>query len=174
MITLVCGPMFSGKTTQLLVYERRSLIAKQKVVYIKHSADNRYSFDKVVINHDGSKSSESVPVVSTTKLMDCFDVVKDFDVILIEEGQFFPDLFSFCESLLNKSIVISALSGDYKRKPFQPVTEILGLCDKIVHLCATCVCCGKDAPFTKRLTSNTDQILIGGKDSYEPRCGSCF
>lgn len=166
--------MFSGKTTQLLVWERRSIIAKKKVAYIKHSADNRYTDLPQVINHDGSSSTLGVPVYSTNSLLLLSDKLSDIDVILIEEGQFFHDLFDFCTSKKQKTIVISALSGDFQQKPFTPISQILGLCDRIIHLCATCVQCGADAPFTKRLSSNIDQVLIGGKDCYEPRCGACF
>lgn len=173
MIILVCGPMFSGKTSFLLSYERKSNIAQKKICYIKHSNDTRYTTESSVINHDGQSSSTMV--FNTNSCMNVSSYIDFYDVILIDEGQFFNDLSIFCEKFgENKTIVISALSGDYKMNMFSPIIDIFSKVDKIIHTTAICTTCGEDAPFTKRLIESGEQVVIGGKESYSPKCRKCM
>ena len=174
MITLIIGPMFSGKTTQLLAYERRFIIAKKSFIIIKYKGDTRYSESKVV-NHDG-KCNLCDHVYHLTNLadMDAY-VLNQVDCVLIDEGQFFLDLEWFCKKYSkNKHIVISGLSGDYQQKPFASISNVLGLADNIQHYVSICSKCGKDAAFTARISSENEQTVIGGSDKYQPRCGECF
>jgi thymidine kinase len=173
MITLVLGPMFASKSTALLAWERRSKFAKRSVIAFKHCIDDRYSTGGTIITHDGACLENAIV---TDKLLPHVDLAQKYDVILIDEGQFFEDLADFCRAINTEKnqIVISALSGDYKRQPFAPVVPLLAMADKIQHQCATCVKCGGDAPFTARISAETDQTVVGGSDKYEPRCLACF
>jgi thymidine kinase len=173
MITLLMGPMFSGKTTLLLGYERRFRIAKHQVLLIKYGEDNRYSKTNIV-SHDGVSSSNEV--YNTMKLLEVPDeTVQSFGAILIDEGQFFEDLPEFCERYAHtKQIVISGLSGDYQRRPFSSIAAIIPMSDKVYHCKGICTQCGADAPYSKRITDESDQKVIGGVDKYQPRCRKCF
>lgn len=172
MIFLVLGPMFASKSTYLLAWERRSKFAKRSVLSFKHEIDKRYSDKDEIVTHDGATIKN---VISCSSLMDKIEEAKKFDVILIDEGQFFNDIAQFCMAIpKSTTIVISALSGDYKRQMFKPIIDLLPLADKIEHLLATCVKCGEDASFTARTTTETEQTVVGTSDKYEPRCANCF
>jgi len=173
MITLVIGPMFSGKTTELLAYERRFLYAKRKLIIVKWSKDNRYS-ETQVISHDGHKSK--VTVYSVHQLSDLDEqIIENCDAVLIDEGQFFADLGAWCQQhSKSKQIVIAGLSGDYKQQPFQPIIDVMAQADNIIHCKSICSNCGNDAPFTIRLTADTQQMLVGSADMYQPRCRACI
>ena len=178
MITLLLGPMFSGKTTQLLSFERRFQLAKRNVLIIKYLSDTRYSLENVV-SHDGVNSTTSVVnaltigelLTTSTSLLR----LQSSDAILVDEGQFFPDLRVLCETFGNdKQIVISALNGDYKQDAFQPICDVIGMADNIVHCKSICSNCGADAPHTIRTIASQEQQLIGGSESYQPRCRRCL
>jgi|LauGreDrversion4_2_1035121.scaffolds.fasta_scaffold101684_2 thymidine kinase len=171
MIILVIGPMFASKSTSLLAWERRSKYAKRSVLSFNHEIDKRYTSSNEIVTHDGASIKN---VISCSKLLNFVEEAKKYDVILIDEGQFFQDIKDFCLSLSEKTIVISALSGDYKKEMFQPVIDLLPMADQIEHLKATCVKCGEDAAFTARTTQDKEQTLVGATDKYEPRCGKCF
>ena len=103
------------------------------------------------------------------------NILQTTDCFIIDEAQFFQDLVEFSKKWvkLGKILIIAGLSGDYKQEPFTPISNIIPLCDKIIHLTSNCSLCGNDAPFTKRLVEDKDQILIGN-DVYQPRCSNCF
>ena len=173
MITVIIGCMFSSKTTTLLTYERKFHILKKKVCIIKHSFDTRYTSEEKVISHDGTSCIYGT-VYICSNLISLIDTVSEYDCILIDEGQFFYDLKEFCVKFgLTKQIVISGLLGDYKLESFKPISDILPMSDKVIHLTALCSMCGDDAPFTSRIVNNSNQMLIGTSDCYEPRCRKC-
>jgi thymidine kinase len=177
MITAIIGCMFSSKTTTLLTYERKFHILKKKICIIKHSIDKRYSkSESNIVSHDGNVSNYS-DIFTAELLTDLKDYIEtyNYDCILIDEAQFFPDLKKFCSYFrLKKQIVFAGLLSDYKLEAFQPITDVLPMCDKIIHLNALCTKCGEDAPFTSRIIKgDSSQTLIGSSESYEPRCGKC-
>ena len=178
MITLVFGPMFSGKTTYLLAFERRFHYSKQNVCLVKWSKDNRYTDEPKLITHDGqSNTNHSCTHVLSVESLSQIpqDIIDQHEAFCIDEGQFFPDLADWCKKFgTSKQIVIAALSGDYRQKCFQSISEIIGICDTITHIKSICVKCGQDAPFTSRLTGDQEQTLIGSDDIYQPRCRACF
>ncbi len=174
MIVSIIGCMFSSKTTTLLTYERRYHILGKKICIIKHSNDERYTKENKIVSHDGATSIYNSDVYSTHLLSSLIEMVKNYECILIDEGQFFPDLKNFCKTFRkDKNIVIAGLISDYKLESFEAMSEILPMSDKIIHLTALCTKCGEDAPFTSRIVNNTTQTLIGSSDMYEPRCGKC-
>jgi thymidine kinase len=172
MIITIIGCMFSSKTTTLLSYERKFNILGKKICMIKHSFDTRYTSENKIINHDGQNSLYS-DIYTSYSLNSIADKIQNYDCILIDEGQFFPDLKDFCKQAQNKTIVIAGLLSDYKKDPFQPINDILSMSDKIIHLTALCTKCGDDAPITSRIIQNHSQTLVGSSDMYEPRCGKC-
>jgi thymidine kinase len=172
MLTLIIGPMFSGKTTRLLTFERSFLLGGRSILSIKFDQDTRYSAFNIV-THDGHKNKILPILVSQLMEIDS-SLWKNKQAIIIDEGQFFPDLRIFCEQVLfcNPSIhiVIAGLSGDFQKQGFKPIQDILAFADEIIPLQSVCVKCGSPAPFSVRLTSETDQTLIGADDKYQPMC----
>lgn len=181
-IELIIGPMFSGKTTELLRRLNRHKLANKRVLIVKYSQDNRYSKTEVC-THDNIKNDKSYDIINTTDLNDVADYLqiemensRPIDVIGIDEGQFYEDINIFCDlwaNYHNKKIIISALNGDYKRQMFDNLVYLLPICEEITKLTSICRC-GNDASFTHRKINNTKQEIIGGKDIYEPLCRKCF
>lgn len=151
-IHLILGPMFSGKTTELLRLARRNELARMKVVYVKHHLDAKRHATQLQ-THDGDTTDREVLIVNY--LAKIFDQLADkrVDVICIDEGQFFQDL-SFVVKLLasdhGKHVIIAALNGTYKQQIFPSVANILPSADKVDWLTAVCFNCDKEAAFTHR------------------------
>ena len=172
-LELWVGPMFSGKTTNLIqAYKKYSYIGKN-VVVVNYLGDQRYH-ETMLSTHD----QIMIPCIQTDLLSNVIEVLINADVILINEGQFFDDLYSVVLSLIdthNKIVCISALDGDYKRQKFGKILDLIPLCDKVTKLHALCAQCknGTPAIFSHRKTTEADQILIG-TDIYEPLCRNCY
>jgi thymidine kinase len=174
LLWLILGPMFSGKSTYLLSYETRFKLAHKRVLIVKHSIDTRYSTDSVA-THNGAVSQQTA--VCCSQLSDISTQLVDAsDAVLIDEGQFFPDLHEWCRNVLKgcKHIIIAGLSGDYKQEPFQSIVQLTSMADRIVHLHSICTQCGDDAPFTIRLSHEREQTVVGAADKYQPRCRKCL
>jgi thymidine kinase len=169
-IEVVCGSMFSGKTEELIRRLRRAQFAKMKVEIFKPMIDTRYDSIKIVSHN--STSIMSTPISNSSNIL---LLASGVEVVGIDEAQFFTDLVEFCKKWTNygKIMIIAGLSGDYKQESFAPISNIMPLADKIIHLTSNCSLCGADAPFTKRLIENNDQIVVGN-DIYQPRCRNCL
>lgn len=171
-LSICFGCMFSGKTSWLLqLYKKYSYIGK-KICVINYADDKRYD-DKMLSTHD----KQMIPCIQTYSLESVRSILEKNDVILINEGQFFKDLYPVVTELVdkNKKVHIAALDGDFKRQVFGDVLKLLPLCDdyKKVHaLCANCRD-GTQAAFSFRVTSENEQISIGS-DNYKPLCRSCY
>ncbi|MHB1953538.1 MAG: thymidine kinase [Sulfobacillus sp.] len=162
-LVLIIGPMFSSKTTTLLSRYRKYSLARKRCLLVKYQRDLRYD-QKCVVTHDGL----SYEAVGCLKLADLRDTVKNFDVICIDEIQFYPDASKTCEEWANAGKVVEAcgLSGTYERLPFEQVSLLVALADEIVHLTAVCTESGAAAPFTQRTTEETELEVIGGSEKY--------
>lgn len=162
-ITLIIGPMFSDKTNKLFSYYDKYLIMGYKCVIIKYDKDNRFgSNERILITHDG----KSRPAIALNSITD-MEQFNEYDVVIIDEIQFFIlDLEQIIEFSRNKKIIISGLSGDYLRKPFDNISNLIPLASKIISMRAICLKNGKKASFTKRTINNNERILIGHKDIY--------
>jgi len=114
--------------------------------------------------------------IPCSKLFDIEERVVGFDVIGVDEGQFYPDVVEFCEKMANigKTIIVSALDGTFQRKPFNRVLELIPLAEKIDKLSAVCSICQGEAPFTARIGEETQLEIIGGSDKYIALCRRCF
>ncbi len=176
-IHLLLGPMFAGKSTELIRRSNRFKIANKKVFIIKYSDDIRHgSNNNNLSTHD--ENFIKCDYATKDKLMDdktLNNKLRDVDVICIDEGQFYYDIDVFAEYYANKNkiVIISALSGDFQRKPFDKITKLIPLAEEVNFLTAVCLC-GKDAPFTKRTTKEIENIVIGGNDKYVAQCRECY
>ncbi|KAL9642486.1 hypothetical protein ABK040_011053 [Willaertia magna] len=170
-IQLILGNMFAGKTSELLRRLRRYQIAQKECILIKYIKDDRYSKDNVS-THD-LVQEQAIP---TDNLFKISNKIQNYDVIGIDEGQFFPDLIEFCEAAANggKIVIVSALDGTFQRKPFGDVLQLIPLAESIVKLKAVCMVCGNEAAFSKRLTDEQQTEVIGGSDKYIAVCRKCY
>ena len=172
-IEVVCGPMFSGKTEELIRRLKLALIAKQTVQIFKPITDNRYSKEHIV-SHDNQKFL-CTPVKSSK---DILDKMRDHTrVIAVDEAQFFDDgVTEICHKLANngKRVIVAGLDQDYLGNPFGPMPRLMAMAESVLKLKAICMVCGGLASKSQRLTAESGQVLVGEKDKYEARCRACY
>ena len=171
-IEVITGCMFSGKTEELLRRLRRSNFAGQKIIIFKPATDDRYSSNEVV-SHDSTSMSSLVIKESRVIL----EHAQDYQVIGIDEGQFFDDqLIAISEklALLGKRVIIAGLDLDYKGIPFGPIPNLMAIAEYVTKVHAICSHCGNLATHSYRFAEESDRVLVGEKDKYEPRCRHCF
>lgn len=173
-IEVVCGPMFSGKTEELIRRVRRAQIARQKVQIFKPAIDNRYH-DSDVVSHS-SLSCEATPVGSSLEILQkLFDSTR---VVAIDEVQFFDNsILKVINKLAKRGIrvICAGLDQDYTGAPFGPIPELLAMADRVDKIQAICTVCGSPASKTYRKNADTkDQVLVGESDLYEARCRAHF
>ncbi len=172
-LELFIGPMFSGKTSKLIELYKQYKFCNIPVLVINHSIDNRYINNMVELS---SHDKITVPCLQTENLLD-IEVNFETNIILINEGQFFADLYQFTILMLeqNKTIYISGLDGDFKRQKFGEILDLIPLCDKVTKLQSLCGLCKNGCPgiFSLRLTQDEEQTLIG-IDNYIPVCRNCY
>ena len=171
-IEVICGGMFSGKTEELLRRIRRAKIANLSTIIFKPHIDTRYSKNKIVSHNNNSM--DSVIVKKTT---DILDLGKKYDVLGIDEAQFFDsELTDVCKKLAknNNRVIVAGLDNDYRGLPFGPMPNIMCESDYLDKLSAICIKCGNPASCTQRITKQIEQVVIGETDIYEARCRNCF
>ena len=164
--------MFAGKTTELLRRCRQHEISGKRVLKIKFQADLRYGTDEFVIStHDEQKTK----AIACAKLMELGNIWEQFDVVGVDEGQFFTDLVEFSEKAANKGkiVIISSLQGTFLRGPFPSILDLIPKCEEIKKLKAICKLCKHNASFTFRTASKECQTMIGGENMYMPLCRDC-
>ena len=175
-IVLILGPMYSGKSTELIKRVRRHYVSKQNCQLIKYDADSRYGDQITVCTHDLHTSGD-IPCISFGKYIDLSKVedIDSLDVVGIDEGQFYSNLAEVCLQLSDegKTVYVSALNGTYKKQLFSTVADLIPHCDAIIYLTAVCDRCHKDAVYSHRTVANEDIELIGGTDSYIALCRKC-
>ena len=170
-IELIIGPMFSGKSTRLIETIRKYTYKAKKTVMVKFHADKRYSEKSEVVTHDLVKYDS----IECKNLLHSFDILNNYDVIGIDEGQFFNDLVKACEKLAqeNKIVIVAALNGDFRMEPFPAVSNLISKADKIKLMKAYCFNCHKDAKFSLRIVESNETVLIGSGEAYKPTCRDC-
>ena len=171
-LKIILGSMFSGKSSEIIRIIKRYRILNKHLLIINHSIDDRYDTSKIV-THD----QEKIDCLATDKLMPLIESsdYQKSDVIVIEEAQFFKDLFDFVTLSVdtnNKTLVIAGLDGDYKREPFGDILRLIPHAESVNKLHALCTLCGDGtkASFTKRLVNNNQCVLVGSTESYIPVC----
>lgn len=184
-LELIIGPMFAGKTTELIRKVKRHYYSKMKCAILKYSKDIRYGNEDCLITHDRQKldsRTDEIEVLSFSENWDdeFIENLEKFQVIGIDECQFFPRLREFCETLMlqNKIVYAAGLSADYNLQMFPEIINTLPLASHINFLSSVCEMCGNDHSQTSYLHKSDDQmednILIGGKDKYFPLCLRCY
>jgi thymidine kinase len=175
-LEIILGPMFSGKTSRLLEIYKQCIFCNISVAVINHSSDVRYDISTTTLStHDQHK----IPCFSFTTLSSSLSNPDIFNaqVILINEGQFFEDLFPVVSQFLQqgKKIYIAGLDGDFERKKFGTILDLIPLCDKVTKLASLCSKCKNGTPgiFSMRLTQEKQQTLVGA-DNYIPVCRICY
>ena len=172
-IEIVCGPMFSGKSEELIRRLRRARIARKRVQVFKPAIDIRYSPDEIVSHGDQRMKSE--PVAGAQEILQKLDWRTQ--VVGVDESNFFgPDLVDVASQLADsgKQVIIAGLDTDYLGRPFSPMPELLCLAESITKTLAICIRCGNPAKHTQRLVESTELIVVGAAGSYEARCRRCF
>lgn len=172
-IEVVCGPMFSGKSEELIRRLRRAKIARQRVQVFKPTIDDRYAADQIVSHGDQRMESEAVDGAK--------DILLKLDwrtqVVGIDESNFFgAELVDIASQLADtgKQVIIAGLDTDYLGRPFTPMPELLCLAESITKTLAICMRCGNPAKHTQRLVESRDLIVVGAAGMYEARCRRCF
>ncbi|MCX7945014.1 MAG: thymidine kinase [Deltaproteobacteria bacterium] len=172
-IEVICGPMFSGKTEELIRRLKRAKIARQKVVIFKPSIDKRYHKKKIV-----SHSAQELDSIAVRNSKDIIRLVPlGTEVVGIDEAQFFDNgIVKVAQHLADSGIrvIIAGLDLDYKANPFGPMPILMCKAEYVTKNLAICVKCGNPASFTQRVSGGEKQILLGAMDSYEARCRKCF
>jgi len=164
-IVLILGPMFSAKTTELIRQYNRHSLGNKKCIMIKYTGDDRYDNNHVV-THDGIK----VNAIKCKLLEEVDNKVNDYDVICIDEIQFYADGDVYCDKWANnnKTVYACGLSGTFKRTEFPVISKLIPKVEKIKFLRAVCKENGREAAFTKLDMDNVgDKIeIIGGAEKY--------
>lgn len=170
------GPMYAGKTTKLIETYEECLTNDEKVIVLTHSDDIRYSIDKLS-NHDQKK----ICCFKYDKICSCIkeqnDDIMECNSILIDEGQFFDDLYEqvlYLVNVLHKRVYVFGLDGDFQRNKFGQILDLIPHCDTVRKLHSNCMDCNKDAIFSHRIVQSKEQVLIGNNDVYHPLCRSCY
>jgi thymidine kinase len=188
-LELIVGPMYAGKTSKIVDIYKQCQFCNIPVAVINHSLDTRYD-NNLLSTHD----KIMIPCIKTNKLKEVYNYKKsnyvddcenfplrvkldEADVILINEGQFFEDLYECVEHMLKngKKVFVAGLDGDFERKKFGSMLDLIPLCDKITKITSLCGICknGTPAIFSKRITNQKEQTLIGS-DNYIPVCRNCY
>lgn len=188
-LEIILGPMFSGKTSKLLEIYKQCNFCSIPVSIINHTIDTRYH-DTMMSSHDKIMA----PCLQANKLSDIWTregfiesgndsdiyankLLRSAEVILINEGQFFSDLYDVVLDMLknNKKVYICGLDGDFERKKFGSIIELIPFCDTVTKLTSLCSLCkdGTSAIFSMRLSKETEQTLVGS-DNYIPVCRKCY
>lgn len=173
LIEVITGPMFSGKTEELIKRITILSYAEIPTLVIKPKIDNRFS-NSEIISRSG-KSIQSYAVENVEDIKTLFNQ-SEYRALVIDEVQFFGEaLVEFIDGLANKGVhvIVCGLDQNYLRKPFGIMPQILAIAEHITKLTAVCLICKNAASCTYRKTKNSDEISIGDMEEYEARCRRC-
>jgi thymidine kinase len=172
-LEVIVGSMFSGKTEELIRRVKRAVLARQRVQAFKPRIDNRYDATRIVSH--GAVSVDAVAVSTSAALEERID--DETSVVAIDEAQFFDrDIVEVCERLANRGlrVIAAGLDQDYLGRPFAPMPELMAIAEEVTKVHAVCTVCGAAACRSQRLAAVATTVLVGGAESYEARCRSCF
>lgn len=177
-IEVITGPMFSGKSEELIRRIKRAKIAKQKVQVFKPAIDDRYSIDKVV-SHNG----DNINAINIARAAEILDFIEeDTEVVAIDEIQFFDyNIVEIAREIADsgKRVICAGLDMDFRGEPFGPTPDIMAIAESVDKIAAICVICGNPATRTQRLINGEPAkhddpiIMVGARETYEARCRKC-
>lgn len=171
-IEVICGPMFSGKSEELIRRLRRAQIARQALEVFKPAIDDRYH-DTEIVSHSRVRI-EARAVSSSAEI--ARSVRSDTRVVGIDEAQFFDaGVVEVAEGLARRGmrVVLAGLDQDYTGQPFEPMPRLMAIAEYVTKTLAICTRCGAPAGRSQRLAAGSDRVLVGATDSYEARCRRC-
>ncbi len=172
-IEVIVGPMFSGKSEELIRRLRRAEIARQRVQIFKPVIDQRYANNGIVSHSGLGIASDNVRAAAEVLRK----VEARTEVVGIDEAQFLgEELVDVCTKLadMGKRVIVTGLDTDFLGRPFEPMPRLLAVAEEITKLLAICVRCGNPAVHTQRLVASEDLIVVGAAGMYEARCRRCF
>ena len=171
-IEVICGPMFSGKTEELIRRITRALYAKQSVQVFKPSIDVRYDPLRVT-----SHSHQKLASIAVERAADIAQSLRpDTQVVGIDEVQFLgADVVPLVESMADRGlrVICAGLDLDYRGLPFEPTPSLMARAEDVTKLLAICVVCGNPAGRTQRTAAGAERVVVGAADAYEARCRHC-
>ncbi len=180
-LEVIAGPMYCGKTEELIRQVKRAMIGKKKVIVCKHAIDTRYGKDHKVHSHSGI-SFQSIIITDPKEILK--HVCKTTDMIAIDEAQWLGEnLIDVVQKLLSlkKHVIVAGLAMTFDRQPFAPIPNLMAIADKVTILSAVCSICGAEAVFHKRIIKGkspdsliADPSFVAGLEAYEARCRNCF
>jgi thymidine kinase len=172
-IEAICGPMFSGKSEELIRRLRRAVIARKRVQVFKPAMDDRYSISEIVTHADVRMRSE--PVNAAGEILTKLDWRTQ--VVGVDESNFFgAELVEVANRIADggKQVIIAGLDTDFMGRPFTPMPDLLAVAESITKMLAVCMRCGAPAKHTQRLMGSDELIMVGADGVYEARCRRCF
>ncbi len=172
-IEVITGPMFSGKSEELIRRLNRAQLARQRIIVFKPVIDNRYHSEDIV-SHSRLRIT-AIPIENASDILKFVEV--GTQVVGIDEGQFFgPELVEICDQLADRGVrvIVAGLDQDYRGKPFGPIPQLLAIAESVTKLKAVCMRCGAPASRSQRLLKHSEQVVIGSAETYEARCRLCF
>jgi len=171
-LEVITGPMFSGKSEELIRRLKRARIARQRVACFKPDIDLRYH--RTAIASHGSQTHEAATVATTQHLKaELFPTLDEIDVVGIDEVQFFDEaIISLAVELihLGKRVIMAGLDTTFAAEPFGPVPALMAIADEVTKLSAVCMVCGQPAIHTQRLGQSQELVVVGAAGLYEARC----
>ena len=181
MLTVITGPMFSGKSSKLITMLMSYAIAGKNALAFKPNIDNRFEIEKAIVSHTNNQFPAIVlPCDSPGDSINSLPLVLTPHVVGFDEAQFFhkEELLETVDYLMEKKlcVICAGLSQDYSGKPFGAMPHLLSIADEIISLKAVCSNCKSIgiATRTYRKSNDGDQVVVGGVDKYEARCYTCW
>jgi thymidine kinase len=175
-IEVITGPMFSGKSEELIRRLKRARIARQRVACFKPDIDLRYHRTAIASHSAQTHDAVTVPNVAHLR-QSLYQQLPDVEVIGIDEAQFFDaSLVQLTGELvhLGKRIILAGLDTTFTGDPFGPIPALMAIADEVTKLSAVCIVCGAPAIHTQRLGASRELVVVGAAGVYEARCRTCF
>jgi len=175
-IEVIVGPMFSGKSEELIRRLKRARIARQRVACYKPDIDLRYH--RTAIASHSAHTHEATVIANVGDLRGAlFPILNEVEVIGLDEAQWLDDAIVPLATqlvLLGKRVVIAGLDTTFAGQPFGPIPALMAIADEVTKLSAVCMVCGALAIHTQRLGSSQELVVVGAAGLYEARCRRCF
>jgi thymidine kinase len=176
VLEVITGPMFSGKSEELIRRLKRARIARQRVACFKPDIDLRYH--RTAIASHSSQTHEAETIANVEELRaSLYPQLEAVEVVGIDEVQFLSnEILPLAEELvaLGKRVLIAGLDMTFNAEPFGPVPALMAMADKVTKLSAVCMVCGASAIHTQRLGQSQELVVVGAAGMYEARCRACF